>query len=297
MAETFTELDSGLRFGNPYATNLVQAAQQVEAQLAQGLVSDEVRREAEQYLADLAMLERLQEIRLERETAMKENHIDFAAVDDAYQKAFQDYGIDVAGAGAAVQIRERAIAVQLAAALDNWANVRKIRRTEQEISWQRLLEVAGEADPDPWRNALREKINRGHAKEEWEKLAAEARVEELPPSTVTLLGRALLEVNAARTAVLLLRRGQERHPADFWLNMDLAHALTEVQPPELDEAIGFYRVALGLRPESPACHLNLGIAFLDKGRLNEAIACFHEAIRLNKQFALRTTPSALPTRR
>ena len=52
----------------------------------------------------------------------------------------------------------------------------------------------------------------------------------------------------------------------------LAFALQHLQPPQLDEAITFYRVACALRPQSPGAHSNLSVALLDRGRLAEGIA-------------------------
>ena len=50
----------------------------------------------------------------------------------------------------------------------------------------------------------------------------------------------------------------------------------------LDEAIAEYREAIRLKKDYPEAHNNLGNAFRDKGRLDEAIAEYREAIRLKK---------------
>src|SRR5262249_25953477 len=117
-------------------------------------------------------------------------------------------------------------------------------------------------------------------------LAAAEQTANLPPSTLVLLGTALLETGAGEQAVVLLRQAQRRHPGDFWINFQLAHCLAERKPPQWEEAIRFYTAALALRPQSPVMHVNVGVALSNKGQLEEAIAECRQAIRLDKDFAL-----------
>ena len=42
---------------------------------------------------------------------------------------------------------------------------------------------------------------------------------------------------------------------------------------------------MALRPESPGAHLNLGNALYGKGQLDEAIACWRQAIALDPKYA------------
>src|SRR5262249_32515643 len=76
-------------------------------------------------------------------------------------------------------------------------------------------------------------------------------------------------------AVPLLTAAQARYPNDFWINLHLAGALHE--PGKLDEALGYYRAALALRPEVGAVHNNFGIALANRGRLDEAIGPLQQA--------------------
>src|SRR5207245_5397784 len=136
-----------LREGNPHDPELISAALKAEAQLTSGLLREEVRHRVEQLLADLTMLERLEEARLAN-AVVKDNHFDAAAADPAYAQAFRGYGIDVDALSvleAAAQIRPRAIGLNLAAALDDWAYARKAAKGDD---WKRLLAVAREVDPD-----------------------------------------------------------------------------------------------------------------------------------------------------
>jgi Flp pilus assembly protein TadD len=50
----------------------------------------------------------------------------------------------------------------------------------------------------------------------------------------------------------------------------------------LDEAITEYREALRIKKDFAKAHHNLGLALYDKGRLDEAIAAYREALRINK---------------
>src|SRR5258708_19106151 len=91
----------------------------------------------------------------------------------------------------------------------------------------------------------------------------------------------------------LLTAVQGRYPQGFWLNFTLGVMLAEAR--RWDEAIGYYRAALAVRPEVSAAHHDLGHALHLKGReaeLNgqskealrlvaEAISPFNEALRLD----------------
>jgi serine/threonine protein kinase/tetratricopeptide (TPR) repeat protein len=123
----------------------------------------------------------------------------------------------------------------------------------------------------------------------------------------------------------LLRRAQLRKPDDFWLNYDLGRLLydypdatdafpTPVGPisltakklrriiglgqaetfpapvgsgggSRLEEAVGYYRVALALRSDSPGIYHCLGSALLCTGDLEGAIGCYEAALRLEPHYA------------
>src|SRR5262249_37989827 len=152
---------------------------------------------------------------------------------------------------------------------------------QPESSWKHLMQVARAADPDELRNRLREARERRNL----QALVDLSRSEEVfqhPRLALSLLGRALHSIGQFERAEALLRKARQQHPGDFWANHILAQALYNARPPRLDEAIGFYMAAVALRPQSPGAHVNLGNALLDKGRLEEAIAEYQEAIRLKE---------------
>ncbi len=91
--------------------------------------------------------------------------------------------------------------------------------------------------------------------------------------------RRLLTLVLAATVLLL--RAQQQYPADFWVNLKPGAVLQKVIPPEREEAVRFLTAALALRPQSPGPHSNLDTALADNGQLDEAIACYRKAIKLD----------------
>jgi serine/threonine-protein kinase len=230
---------------------------------------DEARqRRVEAFLADLNMLERLAEIR-----AGKGDRLDAADNDTAYAQAFRDYGIDVEALGteeAASRIRARSdpVARELLAALDDWAHERSKWQPE---GWQQLVAVAQAADGDPWRKELRDLLARRDFPA-LRKLAEASDVLTQPVQSLQLLGVGLAAADGP-AAVGFLRRVQRQHPADVWINAELARLLEQLRPPRLEEAIGFYRVAAATRPEFTH---QVAKALTTKGDLDEAILLFRE---------------------
>jgi superkiller protein 3 len=84
--------------------------------------------------------------------------------------------------------------------------------------------------------------------------------------------------------VELLKEAWERHPGDFWVNFALGYASHQVKKPE--EAVGYYRAALAVRPGTVPVHTNLGSALYEQHKVEEAIAAFRRAIELDPKAAL-----------
>jgi serine/threonine protein kinase/Flp pilus assembly protein TadD len=298
VVEALQVAEPKLREGNPHDPELMTAVRTAEAQLATGLVGENLHQQVKQLLSDVEMLKKLEVVSLGQAEveewhrarpdigpgAPEQWHYDQAGADAAYERVFREYGIDVpalAGQEAAALIHQSSIAVHLTAALDDWAAARKVAG---RADWKELLDVAREADPDPWRSAVRKA--RASAIKEVDKLVASASLAELPPATLAVFWRALRDTGATELLEKVLRQQQQRYPGGFWANQDLAGFLLERKPPRLDEGIGFLRAALAIRPQSPSAHVELGIALSQKGQRDEAIVCYRQAIRLNKDFAL-----------
>ena len=176
---------------------------------------------------DLAMVLRLDEIRQEM-SAVKDDHFDTGLADRLYGEAFRDYGIDVESLGpeaVASQMPAGPVREELVAALDDWMRIRRGMHEKDDSDWKRLLAAARAADPDPWRNRVREAWERGDRKALAE-LAGSAPLDRLHPCDVLLL-EANLDTDRA---VAVLREAQRRRPGDFWLNHALGMRLLAMRP-------------------------------------------------------------------
>jgi tetratricopeptide (TPR) repeat protein len=250
-------------------------------QAQQRLGSDgpaDLREQVDQALADTRLARRLDAIRQRTFTVVTGGErIDAMGIEKEYAAAFAEAGLGQEGDDVAVvaaRVRASAVRAEVVAALDDWAS---FARDWLQCAW--LLAVARAADPDPERNRLRqpELLRDGAA---LARLAANARVAEMSPQLATALGRLL--VVSGHDAIPLLRKAQAYHPDDFWLNFVLAWALHEARHP--DQAVGYYRAALALRPEA-GVHNNLGVVLHDNGQLVEAIDHYEKALRINPGFA------------
>jgi serine/threonine protein kinase/Flp pilus assembly protein TadD len=236
--------------------------------------SAEVRAQINELFTDLRMLELVAEIR-----GSKGDHFDDVDTDAEYLRAFRDYGIDVevlppADAGSRIRARPDAVARELVAALDEWALERR-RRNLSGTGWRRLLAIAQAADTTPLHHQTRDLLERRDATA-LGKLAAEADVTTLSAPTLLLIGQILAEAGDRADAVAWLWRAQRRRPGDVWINYSLGYYL-RLTPGRLDDAIGFYRAAVAVRPE--LSH-QLAHALEEKGDGDEAIAQFVELTRL-----------------
>jgi tetratricopeptide (TPR) repeat protein len=267
-------------------------------------VRQQLRERAISRLADVEMVNRVEEIRLGR--AGPHEQFDLARTDAACTRAFRDYGIDVLTLNrddAAQRIRQTTVAVELAAALHDWAFLRRRFRDKGDPLAKALLAVARATDalpsdlappagkqtaagvrPGSWQSRLGEALEKEDTPA-LERLASSAPAEQLPPATVTLLAVALREADKVEQAAEVLRRAQLRHSGDFWVNFELAYTLSESRLRKWNESLRYYAMALALRPESPGAHLNLGKALTETKAPDEAIAHFREARRLKPDSA------------
>src|SRR5262249_43824888 len=117
-----------------------------------------LRQQVEELGKDLEMACRVEEARLRAAAAVKGGHFEFDASNGAYGEAFRWYGLDVDrfdAREAEERIGSRAIRLQLAAALDDWAYQRWAGKLG---GWSQLVAISRAADPDPWRDRLRDAL-------------------------------------------------------------------------------------------------------------------------------------------
>jgi serine/threonine-protein kinase len=256
-----------------------------EAALAQaagrlaGYEDDELQERLRQARDNLRLAKRLDDIRLDRATIV-DGKMNLRGTGQAYAAALQKHGID-ALAGEEAELARRIMASpvkeQLVAALEDWAGVDRDGATRT-----RLLALARGADPNAERNRFRDPAV-WQDRRRLAQLAGKAKVDRLSPPLLAILGNVLEEM--AGPGVELLERGQRRYPGDFWLNFELANALSQKKRGRWQEAVGYYRAALAVRPQAVAVYNNLGNALQAQGDLAGAIASHRQAIAIDPKDA------------
>jgi serine/threonine protein kinase len=258
--------------------------QRAEAAIAARPVELALREKIQRSHRNAAMVLKLEDIRLATSTVVQ-GDFDYASADAAYARAFDDYGIAVLGSSpgeATAQVRDSSIRAELAAALTDWAIIRHRLAGDRDALRRRLIVVAREADPDPWRNRLRQAWKR----DELVEMAASAPLETLPAATLYLFMEAAMFQRANDERMQeKMRQIQRSHADDFWINYALAEFFSNTEPPQLDEAIRYYSVAIGLRPKAAAAHNNLGTVLLKQGRKAEGVAELRRAVELAPDFS------------
>ncbi len=243
---------------------------------------DDLRRRSRQRRDDLALVVRLDQVRLAMAT-VRDGGFDAPLGDRLYAEAFRGYGLDVdalAPEEVSRRLPDGATRLELVAGLDDWMRVRRDVRPAEDKSWERPLAAARAADPDPLRTQIRDAWA-ARTQGSLKRLADTAPLDRVHPTGVLLL----LDRLTAADQVVLLRKAQAGRPGDFWLNHSLARGLVQTDPPQPAEAVAYYRAALALRPDNPGVLLNLGSALTDLGRSDEAAATYERAIRLKPDYA------------
>jgi tetratricopeptide (TPR) repeat protein len=262
----------------------LEAAKRAEGFLAGG-ASESLRQRVRELRKDLEMVLRLEEIWLPRARD------DSRWVDASYAEAFRAYGIDVEAlepAEAAARIRARSIWLELAVALDCWADRRQsvqaidpvwdgwpdqrdFNPEANDASWKRLMAVARAADPDEFRDQVRAALEQRDRKM-LSKLTASPDFSDLPAQMLSVVCRHVDNEPVAAA----LKRAQLEHPDNFAVNGQLAWLSRD-----RDEAIRFFTVALALRPRHAGTAWILGHRLSRRGKLDEAIALYRKAIALD----------------
>ena len=297
LDETKTWYQSGKLF------EAMSAVKRTEGLLATRGDGDELERLVSQWHTDLQMVKRLDQLRLDpaaisaEVAAWRLSHTTEtdpawrSAVDRAYQDEFHRHGLDfeTLDVGAAAQrIHNSPIMQALVAALDDWFQVTQYRQSKDEkfLSGKtELLQIARLADPDPWRDRLRDAIQRDD-EATLVKLAAEKEVVTQTAATVLHLARALGRQGQVAQALRILRQTQQQQPSDFWINSELAARLITVNGEDMpDESVGFQRTAVALRPDCAGAYLALGTLLHWQRKNAEAGAAFREAINLQPKYS------------
>ncbi len=239
---------------------------------------------------DHEFLVRLEAIRLNRYT-LAEGQLHHGALlrfnkaraDRDYAEAFRDQGLGEPGddpEGVAARVRASQWAAHIVAALEDWA-VCAADPARQD--W--LLGVARRADPDPWRDRVRDPAAWRDGKALAE-LAQAAPLAEQPVPMLLALGERLTATG--EDGVGFLRRVREQYPDDFWANFTLALALHGAERcPGGDPApaLAYYEKALKIRPDEAAVLNDVGLAQIDKYWIWDAATTLHRLVKNHPRFA------------
>jgi tetratricopeptide (TPR) repeat protein len=217
-------------------------------------------------------------------TLSQEGQWAYRAAAEAYARALAEYsGLAVRTASAETLVRwlqrcPAAMVEPLLVALEDWAGF-----AGEGPDRQRLWDVLDRVDQDPWRRSYSAALKEPDTVR-LRQLTEEAKGKSLPAGALLRLGTTLSARGDKGLALALLRAAQASYPDDFWLNIALGNMLRDLkgqQPELLEEALGFYRAALALRPRSAPAHNNLGLALYYKKDLAGAIASYDKALALD----------------
>ena len=113
-------------------------------------------------------------------------------------------------------------------------------------------------------------------------LADDPQILNVPPTMAVLFATAIDQTGSHSQAVRFLRKMQQRHPDDFWINIRLSRLLFATG--EHKEGVGFARAALALQPDQWYSHEALADVLFWEPTLEakqEAEHRYRESIRLN----------------
>jgi tetratricopeptide (TPR) repeat protein len=221
------------------------------------------------------LIDRLDAICLDRASEV-DGLVSNAQADQGYETEFRVSGLGSVGDApkiVAARIAASPFRAELVAALDDWSGCAK---NQTRRAW--LMDVARRADPDPWRDVARDPAKWSN------KAAVTVLVQSVPQSENSvhlLLALAVSLEGQGGDARPLLTSIQRQHPDDFWANFWLGRALRKSDP---EEAVGYFRAALALRPGTAIVYANLGSALQYADHTDDAVEAFEQAVKINPDY-------------
>ena len=217
----------------------------------------------------------------------KFNDPDGLETDEKYRFLFENFGLNpeilsVEQAKDEVKSLSQPTLVELTAALDDWASIRRWRKLPAS-SWRKPLLLAKAIDPDPDRDQLRDLCldpavvtNRLQSLRD---LAIAPQAVAQPSQHILILAKTLGTSGDLEAEEILLRKAvlQHRQSNDLWINHELAVCLMKRGGRErIGEAIRFFAVARSIRSQVA---FDLGVALTAWGQRDEACAVYTELLR------------------
>jgi hypothetical protein len=193
-------------------------------------------------------------------------------LDASFTKAFQDYGVDLEGADlvpALKRIRERAIAQDVALALDDWGRLRRKVQGAKSEKAENLVLLAMDLDPDPARMRMREAVASSNLAAMLE-LASPENLAKLGPGSISVLCAALWQgFDQRRDDVRrIVDQAVRLYPGDFGLLAIAGYFCDESQRYSL--ALAYRSAAVGARPNDGLARTRMAESLFNDGRMVEA---------------------------
>ncbi len=207
----------------------------------------------------------------------------FLPARDAYAEVFCRVGIgsDIGVETAALRVRESPLCEELLIALDHAAFTERLNVDDSEL--ERLLAVGRSAAPSPWQHRFRDPSTWRDISSLQQLVKDASSVQPAVSSyQIVMVGILLSSLGETYTTIEILREAQLREPSDFWVNLELGHALSRNQ--KHAEALQFYRAAVALRPNHYVAWTELGLAMLASGKSEDAIPPLRKAIALRPEY-------------
>ena len=213
------------------------------------------------------------------------------ALDEAYESAFREYGIDVWSLPrdeAEQLLRESALSIELADALELWMNARVvtvgIRDPARAVEWmQEFLELIVAVDRNAARTKRRELSYPPPARdvESLRELARSLDFDTEPPRSISWLASSLAQAGDPELAREINRKAILAHPDDAMLHFD--HGMLLVG--QYDEQARHFQAAIAVRPETAGLWRSLGRVLGMKGDVDGALAAIQKAADLRPDHA------------
>ena len=219
------------------------------ADLRAGVLADQ-REEQEALLAQAALdtlLTRLVDIELSRGGG-SDNQVQTRR-DADYAQTFTDYGVEVfegEEGHVVARLRETGHPVAVAHAFDDWSRIKLYLDGFGTLEFGRLIRMARELDPDPWRLKLRNALL-ADDRRALEKIANSPEVHSWPPATVAMFVESIRQLGHGLDLVPILRGNHIRHPDNHFIAYLLGLELANKG--RFDEALPYANTAHSLRPD------------------------------------------------